>query len=235
LYKAKLFLLHFAGGNRYSYQFLAPLLADFDLTPLELPGRGRRAGEPLVRDFDIAAKDLLEQMRSTLRPEAPFLIYGHSMGAVLGLRLTAMLEKAGYRPVCLIVSGNCGPGIDRHPPVHSLEQEEFIQELLRLGGIPAEVFADAEIMEFFLPILRADFEIVDKSNFRPPDLLNIPIHALMGTEDEHATMITNWQKYTRAAFSYLLLEGGHFFIHRHAKKIAEHIRAAYNQDILLLT
>jgi len=233
--KAKLFLLHFAGGNRYSYQFLAPLLADFDFIPLELPGRGRRAGEPLLRDFDLAANDLLEQVRSMLRTEPPFLIYGHSMGAVLGFRLAGVLEKAGYRPVCLIVSGNCGPGIDRDPPVHLLEEEEFIQELHRLGGMPAEVLADADIMDFYLPILRADFEIAERSNFGQPDVLNVPIHALMGMEEEQAAMITNWGKFTRAAFSYLLLEGGHFFIHRHAKKIAEQIRATYDQHISLQT
>jgi len=45
-----------------------------------------------------------------------------------------------------------------------LKQKEFIQELRRLGGIPAEVLADAKIVELFLLILQADFEILNKSN-----------------------------------------------------------------------
>src|SRR5262249_14724362 len=152
---------------------------------------------------------------------APFLIYGHSMGAALGFRLAGMLEEAGSRPVCLIVSGNCGPGIGRDRLVHVVEpEEEFMAEIHRVGGIPTEVLANAEIMEYFLPILRADFEIVDRTHFSRPDVVNIPICALMGTEEKNADMITNWGKYTRAAFSYLLLEGGHFFIHRQAKKVA---------------
>jgi surfactin synthase thioesterase subunit len=57
----------------------------------------------------------------------------------------------------------------------------------------------------------------------------------MGTEHERAAMITNWGEYTRAAFSYLLLEQGYFFIHRHAKEVAEQIRAAYGRHILLQT
>lgn len=227
-----MFLLHFAGGNRNSYQFLTPHLTDFDLIPLELPGRGRRFGEPLIKDFDSAAHDLFVQARAFLATRTPFLIYGHSMGAALGFRLAGMLENAGFPPAWLFVSGNCGPGVGSDVPLHLLPQEEFIQELVRLGGIPPEVLSNTEIMDFYLPLLRADFELVEKYVHAPADILGTPIYAMMGAEEKHAELIANWGKFTRASFDCLLLDGGHFFIYRHVQKIAERIKAVYGQRLL---
>jgi external thioesterase TEII len=45
--KPQLFLLHFAGGSCYSFQFMLPYLKDFNVLPIELPGRGRRIKESL--------------------------------------------------------------------------------------------------------------------------------------------------------------------------------------------
>src|SRR5262249_8544650 len=108
--RPQLFLLHFAGGNCYSFQFIMPLLQRFEIIPLELPGRGRRMKESLLKDFDLAAQDIYHQLTGKLT-SASFIIYGHSMGAYLALRVANMLEKAGKFPAFVIVSGNAGPGI----------------------------------------------------------------------------------------------------------------------------
>jgi hypothetical protein len=65
------------------------------------------------------------------------LIYGHSMGAYLALRVTRMLEEAGHPPAYLIVSGNPGPGVPRKRPGkrYLLGKAAFIEELRTLGGV----------------------------------------------------------------------------------------------------
>ncbi len=50
--KTQLFLLHFAGGNYYSFRFMFPQLNEFEIIPVELPGRGKRMKENLLKDFD---------------------------------------------------------------------------------------------------------------------------------------------------------------------------------------
>src|SRR5580658_7228117 len=139
--KPQLFLLHFAGGNCYSFQFLQSWLGGFEVISPELPGRGRRITEPLVKDFDTAARDMYEQIRRRLTGR-PFLLYGHSMGAYLALRVTNLLEKDGTPPAHLVVSGNAGPGVKKERKVHLLERPSFIAELEKLGGVPKEVIAD---------------------------------------------------------------------------------------------
>ena len=93
----QLFLLHFAGGNCYSYEFLIKkilrsALSKIDCYALELPGRGKRLDEELIVDKNDAIVDYVSQIKK-LRNGKPYIIYGHSMGATLGLSVVKKMEK----------------------------------------------------------------------------------------------------------------------------------------------
>jgi external thioesterase TEII len=227
--KAQLFLLHFAGGNCYSFQFLAPFLSQFNVIPLELPGRGRRMKEALLSDFADAAKDLYAQILPKL-DTSPFMIYGHSMGAYLAIHIARMLEEAGKFPLHVIVSGNAGPGVRHNRKIHLLERTEFIEELVQLGGIPQEVIDNEELFDMLEPVLRADFEIAEAANmiFEP---VQAPVFAMMGSEEEHVDQIANWGRFSLGRFQYNVLDGDHFFIHRHAQRMAGVINDCYREKI----
>jgi surfactin synthase thioesterase subunit len=228
--KAQLFLLHFAGGNIYSFNTITPGLKNLEVIPLELPGRGRRMQEGLLKDFDLAANDFFHQIVPVLSG-APFLIYGHSMGAYLGLRVANLLESAGRPPAYLIVSGNPGPGVPRERPVqmHLLPKAEFIQELRILGGVPEELFRDVDLFAFFEPILRADFEVAEASGLEQEPPIAAPLYALMGSEEENVDQIANWGRFTRSEFRSEILEGNHFFIHKHPQRMADILKGCYER------
>jgi surfactin synthase thioesterase subunit len=228
--KAQLFLFHFAGGNVYSFNTITPRLKHLEVIPLELPGRGRRIQERLLKDFDLAAQDLYNQVAAKLNG-APFLIYGHSMGAYLGLRVTRMLEQAGRPPVYLIVSGNPGPGVPRKRPGkrYLLGKAAFIEELRTLGGVPEEVFQDEELFGFFEPILRADFQVAEAEGLEHEPPVAAPLYALMGSEEENVDRISNWGRFTRSDFRSEVLEGNHFFIHKHPERMADVLKACYDR------
>lgn len=230
--KPQLFLLHFAGGNYYSFYFMAPFLKDFEIVPLELPGRGKRMEEDLLRDFDSASRDIFNQISSKLNGQ-PFFIYGHSMGASLGFRVSNMLEKAKTPAAYLIVSGNPGPGMKSNCKRYLLPSEDFKVELKKLGGVPTELIENKELLDFFEPILRADFEIAERNELEKDASLNIPVYAVMGSEEEKAGEITNWRKFTQSKFKFELLEGDHFFIHKHPVKMARIIKNCYDEVALL--
>lgn len=219
----QLFLLHFAGGNRYSFRFLEPYLQDFTLIPLELPGRGGRYNEPLLKDLELAAADICRQISSQVTSD--YIIYGHSMGAQLALKVASDMEVTGLPPLSIIVSGNAGPGVRPAMNRHLLERALFKNELKEMGGVPPEFLENEELYDFYEPILRADFELVEKSctlDFKP---LGIPIYALMGSEELYSGQIANWGKFTSAPALTRLLSGGHFFIHQHPKELATVIKS----------
>ena len=231
--KTKLFLLHFAGGNFYSYQFITNYLTvDFDVIPVELPGRGKRIKERLLTDFDLAARDILNQIKPRIE-SADFIIYGHSMGASLALRVSNLLLQLQIKPICVIVSGNPGPGIKENKKRYLLGKQLFIDELKRLGGFPKELIDHEELINFYEPILRADFEIAEKNNLELDQKINTPIYAMMGNKEEKFDEITNWSRFTSNDFGYKIFDGGHFFIHQYPEKIAIQIKLFYQNALLL--
>jgi len=219
--KTQIFLLHFAGGNRYSYQFITPqLLLYFDVIPIELPGRGKRISEPLLRNFSDASRDLYKQITSKLS-DNKFIIYGHSMGALLALSITSMLQDSGRAPDYLFVSGSAGPEKTENINRHLLDRQSFINELKEMGGMPQGVIENQDLFQFFEPIIRADFEIISKNQIEIFPKLETPVFAIMGSREKNVENISDWQKVTKGAFNYEVLEGGHFFIYDHSQRIVD--------------
>ncbi|MBC8756498.1 thioesterase [Kordia sp. YSTF-M3] len=236
LQRHQLFLLHFAGGSKYSFDSLKEHLGmHIDFLPLEIPGRGKRFKEALLKSKTEAVQDYCQQIK-TLRNEQPYIIYGHSMGATLGLNIVAELEKENDAPVHLILSGNSGPGIKEYvggkelPKRYSMNDIKFKEELRRLGGVPEEVLENNELYDLFSPIMRADFEILEKEeNSEKGLMIHTPIHAMMGSEEKTKDHIANWKKFTSKKFTSEIVEGNHFFINEHPQKIAEVINAISSQ------
>lgn len=218
-----IFLLHFAGGSCYSFDFLKKYSnAIFELIPLELPGRGRRHNEKPLYTKKEAIDDYLSQIKK-LRNNSPYILYGHSMGATLGLHVAHQLELSGDAPMELVVSGNAGPEVhqaadkkENKGKRYLMDDEDFKIELRELGGIPNEVLENDDLYNFFSPIMRADFEILEKEENEKVDfMLKIPIYACMGSEEEGHDKIENWKRFTHGRFRRKIFEGNHFFINNH--------------------
>jgi surfactin synthase thioesterase subunit len=220
--KRQLFLFHFAGGSRYSFEFMTPFLDGFDIIALELPGRGDRVKETLTKDFEKAACDFFYQVLKFLK-SSNFIFYGHSLGALLAFRVCQLLEGRNISPAYIVVSGNPGPGIPPDKLLHELDDNDFIAELKNLGGIPEEILENSDSMEFFLPILRSDFELAHRKRLEIESRINTPIYALMGDKEEHADEITNWKNFTNVDFRFQILEGNHFFILEQTERVAKAI------------
>lgn len=229
--KPKLFLLPFAGGNCYSYNFLKEeLQKKIEFIPLELPGRGRRMNEDFIKSRKDCIQDYFNQIIPLLKEDTKFLIYGHSMGANLGLGLALKLENIGKPPMQLIFSGNAGPDTEPEHKKnrHLLEGEEFKNELREIGGMPDEILNNEELYAFFEPILKQDFSVIGESSF-DRDIVDIPIIAIMGDKEETNDKIRNWGEYTRSTFDYAIFDGDHFFIHKHAVSLANKIIEAVSK------
>ncbi len=228
--KKQIFFLHFAGGNCFSYNFLAPHLDMYEPHQLELPGRGKRLAEPFAANRKAAVADYVQQILNLLNGN-PFVIYGHSMGAQLGLEVVAQLEKLNYFPDKLLVSGNAGPDPNKVEQKHLLGRKAFIKELKDMGGMPADFFEHEDLVDLYIPILKSDFKIVEEHPAYSPRLTKTEIIALMGNEEEEAVNISNWKKFTMKKCEYKVLKGNHFFIYDHRDLLAELIKGSFRENV----
>lgn len=222
--KIQIFLLHFAGGSCYSFDFLKnDIQSNFECHALELPGRGKRNQESRLFKKADAVLDYVNQIKKLRNNNQPYVIYGHSMGATLGLSVVKKMEEHLDPPNILIVSGNPGPGFsynDRER--HSLSDSDLKEELRSLGGVPEEILEDEDLYNYFSPIMRSDFEILEKYKHSEIGLIiNTPILAVMGAQEETVAGIANWKNFTSKKFDYKILPGNHFFIHRQVKTLAK--------------
>lgn len=212
----RLFCFPYAGGSALIYRSWAKHLPPgVEVCPVQLPGRGNRMRE---RPF-TKLNELVPALADGLRPclDKPFALFGHSMGALIGLELARELRRrGGPAPEHLFVSGRTAPQLGKlDENLYDLPEPELIEELRRLNGTPPEVLAHPELMELMLPILRADFSICDTYEYADEPPLSCPVTAFGGLGDTGVPRPTleAWAAQTVASFSVRMLPGDHFFIH----------------------
>ena len=100
-----------------------------------------------------------------------------------------------------------------------------MQELRRLNGTPEEVLANTELMQLLLPILRADFAVLETYLYTNESPLECPITVFGGWQDREVSCdeLEAWREQTSTIFSLYMLPGDHFFIHSAQKLLFQRI------------
>lgn len=162
---------------------------------------------------------LVQALAHALLPhlDKRFALFGHSMGGLVSFELARLLRKKyGLEPVHLFVSGRRAPQIPNPKrPIHALPEPAFKEELRHLNGTPLAVLENAELMELVLPILRADFAVLETFVYANEPPLECPITVFGGLQDQEVSCdeLQAWQEQTSASFSLHMLRGDHFFLH----------------------
>lgn len=204
----------FAGGSIYSYascfNFTNP---GVKVIPFEYPGRGARLRDKLQTNIHNIVDDLFARVAPHIH--TPYCFYGHSMGTVIGYLLTKKIIRAQLPlPQHLFMTGRGGPSVihaDR--AYHKLPRPKLIEKLRAMGGCPEEVLNDDSLMNFFEPIIRADFEALETYQYEKTDPFDIPITVMIGTEELVTTEdALCWQDETSRPIRLVRLPGSHFFI-----------------------
>jgi len=222
--KIKLFCLPYAGGTAMIYSsWKKNLHSEIELFPIELAGRGKRCKEPFYSNVYEAVDDIYNAIKDELDGTS-FAFYGHSMGTVLVYELIYKIkELMNLEPVYAFFSGRYPPQVKKTEKFcYKMPENEFIQEIRSLGGTPEEFFENRELMEIFLPILRADYMLIELYNHAPkPGKLGMGITVFNGKQDKYVTHddLEEWQYITSGKNEVIEFDGGHFFIFDNQKEI----------------
>lgn len=230
----QLFCIPYAGAGASIYRAWPGALRNAaEVWPVHLPGRERRLSEPPAATIQNLAT--LTARGIAAHFDRPFVLFGHSMGALISYEVARALRHLGLRqPDALLVSGYGGPHLpDTRSPIHSLPDAAFKDAVVALDGTPQDVIENIELMELLLPLLRADFKLVETYEHGSEAPLDVPIFVYAGSNDRDTPQeaLDGWVHSTSRPVSITLFDGGHWYLRDHATALVDQIR----RDLQTLT
>ncbi|WP_414170102.1 thioesterase II family protein [Streptoverticillium reticulum] len=209
----------YAGAGAGVYRPWAERLpADTELLAVRLPGRENRLRERPAQDWPSLARDFAAAIEDQVA--SPYLLFGHSMGAMLVYE--TVVRPLARPPERVLLSGCRAPHVPRAlPAIHELPPARFHAELGRLAGTPADVLAAPRLMAVLDPMLRADIRLAETWAHPAPDPLPVPVTAFWGADDDVAppAAVGAWRALAPRGFRGHRIDGGHFFLHERARDL----------------
>jgi medium-chain acyl-[acyl-carrier-protein] hydrolase len=215
--RLRLFCFPYGGAGASVYRrWPDGLPHSVEVCAIQLPGRESRFRETPFTEIPGLVLTLTEVLSPYLN--IPFAFFGHSLGAFVAFEVVRQLRKENAPgPIHLFVSGKRAPHVPHsRPPIYQLPEGEFIEEIRRrYDGIPQVVLQSPDLMQVFLPVLRADFSMNDTYTYVDGKPLECPISCFGGLEDPEVKEegLLAWRLQTQSSFSLRMIPGGHFFIH----------------------
>jgi medium-chain acyl-[acyl-carrier-protein] hydrolase len=119
------------------------------------------------------------------------------------------------------------------PPIGRYTDDELLRELqLRYGGIPPQVLKEKGLLQFFLPVLRADLQLLQSHTYIAEPRLKCPITAFTGIGDPNVEIdnLEKWADQTVSIFRSERFPGGHFYIKDVGEQVAARILENFQTD-----
>ncbi len=213
-----------AGAGASAYRTLSKAFsAHYDVIIFQYPGRQDRAGEPALTSLqDIAAGAFAEFRLSPYNRDAPIVVFGHSMGALVSFEFVRLALAAGVDVRQLTVSAAVAPSRAEYRKPTPEDDDELLDHLVMLEGINSDVLASREIMRLSLPAIKADHKASEA--YRCPETARVAtrIHAIGGDRDPIVSMadLHGWHRHGDDV-EVTMFEGGHFYLNNHVPAIAE--------------
>lgn len=229
--KLRIFCFPYAGGGAtVYYKWYNSFSEDIEICAVRLPGRESRIKEKPYRNM----ANLIEKLAVDILPlfDKPFLLFGHSLGAHISYHLARFLRRNSMPcPKHLFVSGARAPHMPKDPTElhYEMEEKRFIKGLIELGGMPEELLKNRELLDLFLPTLRADIEVLNTVDYSEEEPLDCGITSFGGVFDPKISREESeaWSKHTNGKFRHEMIPGEHLFINTHREQLINFI----NHDI----
>lgn len=212
--RARIVAIPWAGGGVATFRGWGRLLPpDVLLQTVRLPGRESRLRELPFTEMDGLVAALAPSVAEGMA--VPTVVFGYSLGALIGYELTVRLQALGCPPVLLAAGGVGGPHVPRPgPPLSELGDDDLVSALEKLQGAPDPVLQQPELRALLLPVVRADLVLLDRYRASPRTRLAVPVATFRGEDDPELTTpgMAAWADVTVGAVTHHSYPGGHFFL-----------------------
>jgi medium-chain acyl-[acyl-carrier-protein] hydrolase len=220
--KLSLFCFPYAGGAAAAYDtWPFRLTSGIEVLAVQPPGRAERMSEAAIPSLERMTSELLRAIAPYLT--RPFVFFGHSNGALIAYELARRLQLlniGGLQHV--VISAKRAPHLPAiAPPLHAKPRHEMIESLRTYNGIPDEILSDGEIIDMYLPTLRADFAISELHQHVREPKLRCDATLFGGTLDRHVPEedLLAWTSELSGQITHHAFSGGHFFTSTAANEV----------------
>lgn len=207
-----------AGGSALVFRDWQSAFPDnIRVRPVELPGRGMRMNAPLMHDYRslilTLTREIAEDIGNMRRQGGDVLYagFGHGAGAAFNFAVCSRLsQRLRQAPAHCFLSGGLPFHADRKK-LSSLGDAQLTEEMrLRLGAQLA-ASGQAEMLNFYLPIFRADCAVHEQAVLDRERRLDCPLTVFAAEPDTAASAeaIPDWDRYTGYATRKVPLAGDH--------------------------
>jgi medium-chain acyl-[acyl-carrier-protein] hydrolase len=164
-------------GSAPSFWF--PMMKAFEDSPaveaiaVQLPGRGARMREPILRRCSAIAAAFLDDAGWLLNAK-PYLCLGHSFGCAVMYYVAVEASRRGVRlPFHMIFSSRPSIEFEYKKPYYRAPESEIVEFMKEVT--PPELLANKEMMDMILPIVRGDYEANETATLPLPEAPVLPV------------------------------------------------------------
>jgi surfactin synthase thioesterase subunit len=184
-------------------------IGQFEVCPIQLPGRENRIRDPHFDTHQELAESLAEQLLPYL--DRPFAFFGHCAGALPAFEVARRLAGRDLpSPRRLVVSAQVAPHHCPHDRFLDCTDDELVDELKRLtverGGEPHPA-----LLALALEVLRKDLDANRVYRLDEPVPIPMDITVLHWSGDPEVTpsQLEGWSHYAPEV-RFTVLAGGHY-------------------------
>lgn len=215
----KLYCFPHAGGAPETYQqWLNPLTPIVELIPMAHKSRRMEL-------FDLI-NEITTVIKNQLSGE-PYAFFGHSFGSLVAFEVAVSLQNQGVMsPSVLILSGKRPLIYSSKKQRHMLNNEDFFEEILCMGGLSKESNEERFLLKMFLQKVKADFKMSETYKYSQNNVVVADIIVLNGLDDAETNNneMEDWGLLNIGDCEVHHFTGGHFFIFNHQTEILKVIR-----------
>ncbi|WP_186143646.1 thioesterase II family protein [Burkholderia gladioli] len=203
----RVFCIPHAGGTSSLFaRWPSLFLPDIEVCGIDLPGRGTRFKEPFVTDMLYLASQIARVIARIA--DVPFAIYGECSGGLIALATTrALASEHQLVPTHLFATGMKSPRVGSGRGVYRFSDENLQREIVEKGLLDPAIASNSEAMEFFLPQIRADYELCETYESSSHDRIGCPITTIANSRDFHAApaAFEDWRNETAVAWQHFAI------------------------------
>lgn len=227
----RIFCFPFAGGSASFFSEWSTILTrhGIEVCAVQLPGREERIYEKLQVNAKELASEIVEELVDY--QDKPFVFFGHSMGTLISFEVARKLRSLKMREASILfMSSGKAPHILPRRILHKLSNNSFLMRIKELGGTPDIIIENKDLLNLYLPILRADFKLIETYQYVDTTPFHTKIVAYVGNRDKevrHGDMVA-WNRHTLRPMHMKIYEGDHFYLRSYKESllnnIIEHIK-----------